>query len=177
MFEIKEKDMLGRIGVLSTPHGKVETPLLMPVINPNRLILSPQKIESMGAKMLITNAYIIYRSPELRGRTRDVGIHGLLGFDGPIMTDSGSYQLSVYEDVHIENNEIVNFQLEIGSDVVVPVDIPTPPNASRERTAREMHITEENIKEARRLVDGCGRDVLLAAPVQGSTHPHLRYEA
>ncbi|MHC1588435.1 MAG: tRNA guanosine(15) transglycosylase TgtA [Methermicoccaceae archaeon] len=177
MFEIKEKDMLGRIGVLSTPHGKVETPLLMPVINPNRLILSPQKIESMGAKMLITNAYIIYRSPELRGRTRDVGIHGLLGFDGPIMTDSGSYQLSVYGDVHIENNEIVNFQLEIGSDVVVPVDIPTPPNASRERTAREMHITEENIKEARRLVDGCGRDVLLAAPVQGSTHPHLRYEA
>jgi len=177
VFEIKEKDMMGRIGVLSTPHGKIETPLLMPVINPNKLTLSVKKIEKMGAKMLITNAYIIHKNQGLRESAERVGVHGLLGFDGPIMTDSGSYQLSVYGDIEVKNEEIVQFQLDIGSDVVVPIDIPTPPHVSRERAEREFRTTIENTKEAKGLVDGWHRDVLLAAPVQGSTHSELRYKA
>jgi len=167
---------MGRIGALHTPHGKVETPLLMPVINPNKIILSPQQMRKMGVKMLITNAYIIYRTPELRERAEREGVHGLLGFDGPIMTDSGSYQLSVYGDIEIENDEIVRFQSAIGSDVVVPMDIPTPPHVPRSRAEEELEITLENIREARQLLNAKD-SALLAAPVQGSTYPELRHRA
>lgn len=168
---------MGRIGMLSTPHGKVETPLLMPVINPNKLILSPQQMKKMGVKMLITNAYIIYRTPELRERAQREGVHGLLGFDGPIMTDSGSYQLSVYGDLEVESDEIVRFQGAIGSDVVVPVDIPTPPHVPQRRVEKELGITLENVRRARQLLNELKSSGLLAAPVQGSTYPELRHRA
>jgi 7-cyano-7-deazaguanine tRNA-ribosyltransferase len=67
----------------------------MPVINPNIQLIRPEEMRSFGAEVLITNSYIIYRRDELRERALKDGLHALLGFDGPIMTDSGSFQLSV----------------------------------------------------------------------------------
>ncbi|MDP1142829.1 hypothetical protein Q6269_30315, partial [Klebsiella pneumoniae] len=55
-FEILHKDLAGRIGRLSTLHGTVETPLLMPVINPPRPLIPPDELASMGAEMVITNS-------------------------------------------------------------------------------------------------------------------------
>ncbi|RLG22819.1 tRNA guanosine(15) transglycosylase TgtA [Methanosarcinales archaeon] len=174
MFEIKIKDFLGRIGVLDTPHGKIETPALLPVINPNRLLLPVSRMKEIGAEALITNAYIIYRTPHLRERAVDVGIHRLLGFDAPVMTDSGSYQLSVYGDIEVENEDIVQFQIEVGSDIIVPKDIPTPPFSPRDRAEKELMTTVRNVSEAWEMLAGLSNRPLLASPIQGSTYPDLR---
>ncbi|WP_406660554.1 tRNA guanosine(15) transglycosylase TgtA [Methanolobus sp. ZRKC3] len=172
-FDIIHKDAAGRIGKLTTPHGVVETPTVMPVINPNIQTIKPSEMRDFGAQMLITNSYIIYRKEELREKALKDGLHALLDFDGPIMTDSGSFQLSVYGDVEVTNEEIIDFQQKIGTDVGVPLDIPTPPDVTRERAEEELEITIQRLKVARELVkDG----MLLAGPVQGSTFKDLREE-
>ncbi len=173
IFEITHKDIAGRLGRLETRHRIVETPTIMPVVNPNIQTIKPSELRKFGAGIIITNSYIIYRKPELRERAMKEGLHSLLGFDGPIMTDSGSYQLSVYGEVEVNNAEIVQFQQEIGSDIGVPLDIPTPPDVSRERAESELEITIERAREAM----GFKKDMLLAAPVQGSTFPELREQA
>jgi len=172
-FEIISKDALGRIGRLRTAHGTLETPTLLPVVNPNINTEPASLLKRVGAQGLITNAYIIYRSGELRERALADGVHGLLGFDGPVMCDSGSYQLSVYGDVEVSNREIVELQRDIGADIGVPLDIPTPPDADEERASVELEITLSRIEEAL----GLKGDMLLSAPVQGSTYPVLRTEA
>ncbi len=172
-FEILHKDLAGRIGRLSTLHGTVETPLLMPVVNPHLPLIPPEELASMGAEMIITNSYIINQDPDLREGAIEQGLHDLLGFPGPIMTDSGAFQLSVYGDIDVLPLEILDFQFSIKSDISVPLDIPTPPDVSRERAESELNITEERLQEAAALK----RDALLAGPVQGSTYPDLRERA
>ena len=173
IFEISHKACAGRIGRLETPHGTIETPAIMPVVNPNIQTIKPSELRRLGAEIIITNSYIIYRKPELRERALGEGLHSLLDFDGTVMTDSGSYQLSVYGEVEVNNAEIVKFQQEIGSDIGVPLDIPTPPDVPRERAESELEITIERAKEALELK----QNMLLAAPVQGSTFPDLREKA
>jgi len=173
IFELLHKDCAGRTGILETRHGRGETPTIMPVVNPNIQTIKPSELQKFGAGIIITNSYIIYRKNELRERARSEGLHSLLGFDGPIMTDSGSYQLSVYGEIEVNNSEIVRFQQEIGSDIGVPLDIPTPPDASRERAEKDLEITGERAREAL----GLKKDMLLAAPVQGSIHTDMREKA
>ncbi len=170
IFEILHKDCAGRIGRLETRHGVIETPTIMPVVNPNIQTIKSSELRKFGAQAIITNAYIIYRKPELCERVLKEGLHSLIGFDGPIMTDSGSYQLSIYGEVEINNKQIVEFQRDIGSDIGVPLDIPTPPDVSRMRAEYELEQTLEREKEAL----GLKKDMLLAAPIQGSTFPELR---
>jgi 7-cyano-7-deazaguanine tRNA-ribosyltransferase len=170
-FEITHKDVFGRIGKLDTPHGPIETPALLPVVNPNTALVAPKEMRQFGAAALITNAYIIYRNPRLKEAALSEGIHELLGFDGPIMTDSGSFQLATYGKIEIGSAEIVAFQRDIGSDIGTPIDIPTPPDVSFERALRELNVTLERIREAAAF---CGAEMLLAAPIQGSTHLDLR---
>ncbi|MFZ1315856.1 tRNA-guanine transglycosylase, partial [Methanothrix sp.] len=138
-FEILHKDLAGRIGRLSTPHGNVETPLLMPVVNPHLPLIPPEELALMGAGMIITNSYIINQDQELRIKAIERGLHDLLGFSGPIMTDSGAFQLSVYGDIDVLPLEILDFQFAIKSDISVPLDIPTPPDVSRERAELELN--------------------------------------
>ncbi|MDH7597661.1 MAG: tRNA guanosine(15) transglycosylase TgtA [Methanothrix sp.] len=173
-FEILHKDLAGRIGRLHTPHGTVETPALMPVVNPHVLLLSPQELVDLGADMIITNSYIIHQDPILRETALERGVHGLLGFDGPVMTDSGAFQLSVYGNVDVEPLEILEFQQEIRSDISVPLDIPTAPDASREQAGRELAETERRLREA---VAHRREDLLIAGPVQGGIYPDLRESA
>ncbi len=174
IFEILDKDAGGRIGRLKTPHGSVETPTVMPVINPNIQLIPPKEMRSFGAEILITNSYIIYRKEELKSVALEKGLHGLLDFDGPIMTDSGSFQLSVYGSVEVTNEEILGFQQKIGSDIIVPLDIPTPPDVHYRRAEEELAITVERLEAARKFIQG---ENLLAGPVQGSTYPELREKA
>ncbi len=174
IFEILDKDAGGRIGRLRTPHGTIETPTVMPVINPNIQLIPPKEMRNFGAEILITNSYIIYRKEELKSVALEKGLHGLLGFDGPIMTDSGSFQLSVYGSVEVTNEEILGFQQKIGSDIIVPLDIPTPPDVHYRRAEEELAITAERLEAARKFIQG---EQLLAGPVQGSTYPELREKA
>ncbi|RZN37904.1 MAG: tRNA guanosine(15) transglycosylase TgtA [Methanophagales archaeon ANME-1-THS] len=172
-FEIRHKDLMGRIGRLRTPHGSIETPTIMPVVNPNLMTIGAEAMKKFGAEMLITNAYIIYRKPDLRAEALNKGLHALLGSELPVMTDSGSYQLSEYEDVEVSNWEILEFQQRIGSDICVPLDIPTPPRAERERARTDLEETMQRMCEARGIIS----HNLLAGVVQGSTFVDLREES
>lgn len=172
IFEITQKDSSGRIGRLATPHGTVETPTIMPVINPNIQTIPAKEMPDFGAQMVITNSYIIYRNQELKNRAMSEGLHSLLEFGGPIMTDSGSFQLSVYGDIEVDNAEIINFQQAIGTDIGVPLDIPTPPGADRDTAEHELDVTNQRLMEALEL--NTDSRMLLAAPVQGGIHTDLR---
>jgi len=170
-FEITAKDVLGRICRLDTPHGRIETPAVLPVINPNIPFIPPKKMRDFGAQALITNAYIIYRTS--RREVMAKGVHGLLEVDLPIMTDSGSYQLMLYGDVDVSNREILEFQRKIGSDFIIPLDIPTPPDADFETAKKDLEITIGREREAKELKG----ESLLVLPIQGSTHAELRRES
>ena len=176
-FELRDADAAGRIGELSVPRAgvTVETPALMPVINPNIRTIPPAELEStFGAEILITNAYIIRSGDDLRARALDVGLHEMLAFDGAIVTDSGSFQLAEYGDVEVTTREILRFQRDIGSDIGTPVDIPTPPDVSRERAAADLANTEAALSDAEAVDTG---EMLVNAPIQGSTYPDLREAA
>ncbi|WP_128476474.1 tRNA guanosine(15) transglycosylase TgtA [Halorussus pelagicus] len=176
-FEIRDQDGLGRIGELSVPRAgvTVETPALLPVVNPHVRTVEPARMQSeFGADILITNSYIFYGSDDYREAALDRGLHDVLDFDGAIMTDSGSFQLAEYGEIDVTTPEILQFQHDVGSDIGTPVDIPTPPDAPREQAEDELATTQERLKVAEGVDVG---EMLVNAPVQGSTYPDLREEA
>ncbi|WP_181685712.1 tRNA guanosine(15) transglycosylase TgtA [Halorhabdus salina] len=175
-FELQGYDAGGRLGELTVPRADrtVETPALLPVINPHHKTIAPGRLGEFGAEMLITNSYVIYGSDEVREPALEDGLHDLLGFDGPIMTDSGSFQLAEYGEIDVTSPEILRFQHEIGSDIGTPVDLPTPPDVGREQAESELATTTERITAATEMDLG---EMLLNAPVQGSTYPDLRERA
>src|SRR6056297_1102422 len=176
-FEIRDADGAGRIGRLEVPRAgrTIETPALLPVINPNTLTIEPAELESeFYVDILITNSYIIRQTDRLRQQALDDGLHELLDFDGAIMTDSGSFQLAEYGDIDVTTEEILQFQHEIGSDIGTPIDIPTPPDVSREQADEEQRTTQERIELAETVDTG---EMLVTAPVQGSTHLDIRQRA
>jgi 7-cyano-7-deazaguanine tRNA-ribosyltransferase len=176
-FEVRTTDAGGRVGELTVPRSgvTVETPALMPVVNPNVQTVEPARLASeFGADVLITNSYIIKSTDDLREAALEEGLHDLLGFDGAIVTDSGSFQLAEYGEIDVTTEEILRFQHAIGSDVGTPVDVPTPPDVARERAESELATTEERLAVAADVDTG---EMLVNAPVQGSTYPDLREAA
>ncbi|MCH7661810.1 MAG: tRNA guanosine(15) transglycosylase TgtA [Euryarchaeota archaeon] len=177
IFEARDWDGAGRIGRLSVPRAgvTVETPTIMPVVNPHIQTIPPRALaERFGAEILITNSYILHGSEDLREDVLDQGLHDLLDFPGAIMTDSGSFQLAEYGEIDVTNEEILNFQREIGSDIATPVDIPTPPDAERETAKSELETTQERLEAA---AEFRSEEMLVSAPVQGSVYPELREAA
>lgn len=173
-FEQQHKDIAGRVGRLRVGAKVVRTPALLPVVNPHLQVVTPAEMHAMGVEALITNAYIFYRSDRFRDAALERGLHAVLDFPGVIMTDSGSFQLSVYGDVEVGNSETLAFQQRIGSEIVVPLDLPTPPSADRATAEAELATTLARIGEARGIV---GDAALLATPVQGGLFEDLREEA
>lgn len=171
IFEIKHKDNRGRVGLLKTKHGSVKTPALMPVIHPKKQKIDVKK---HGAEIVITNAYLVYKDEELKEKALSKGIHDLINFDGPVMTDSGSFQLSVYGDVDISNKEVIEFQEAIKTDIGTSLDIPTPPYETLEKSEEDLAITLERAKEAVNYKEANNMEMLLNSVVQGSTYPRLR---
>ena len=166
-FEIKYKDARARIGTFSTKHGKITTPTLMPVIHPKKQTI---KVKDYGAKMVITNSYIINKDEELKEKALRLGVHELIDFPGVIATDSGSFQLSVYGDIDITNKEVIQFQEAIGTDIGTSLDIPTPPYVTRQKAETELNTTIARAHEAIET----RQHMLLNSVVQGSTFPDLR---
>ncbi|MEZ3144332.1 tRNA guanosine(15) transglycosylase TgtA [Halobaculum sp. MBLA0143] len=176
-FEVRSWDAAARLGDLEVPRAgvTVRTPALMPVVNPNLETIAPERLgEEFGAEILITNSYIVRTTDGLRERAREQGLHDLLGFDGAIVTDSGSFQLAEYGEISVTTEEIVEFQREIGSDVATPVDVPTPPDASREQATADLETTRQALDDAAAVDTG---EMLVNAPVQGSTHLDLREQS
>ncbi|MFB6185084.1 MAG: tRNA guanosine(15) transglycosylase TgtA [Haloarculaceae archaeon] len=177
VFEVRRYDAAGRLGELTVPRAgvTVETPALLPVVNPHVQTVEPARLEStFGADVLITNGYVLHGSDELREPALRRGLHDLLDFSGAIMTDSGSFQLSEYGDIDVTTEEILRFQHDVGSDIGTPVDIPTPPDVGRERASEELATTQERLETAAAVETG---EMLVTAPVQGSTDVDLRERA
>ena len=169
-FEIKDKDLLGRIGKLKTQSGTVETPLLFPVINPSIQLVPPQKLKDIfGFEAVITNAYILKKRFE--NKPVEQGLHKFLGFDGALMTDSGAYQILVYGEVEVNQPEIVEYQEQIGSDIATILDIPTGWKITQEQATKTV---KETIKRAKAFFKTKTRDdILWVGPVQGGRHLDL----
>jgi len=173
-FESLYCDIAGRTGKLTAGNKTIKTPALLPVINPHLQIVTPREIRSMGVEALITNAYIFSQSRQYRQRVLDEGLHKVLDFEGLIMTDSGSFQLSVYGEVSVTNTETLAFQRDIGSDIWVPLDIPTSPGSDHETAGRELAVTMQRLAEAKKVF---GKDAPIAGPVQGGIFTDLREQA
>lgn len=170
MFEVRERDGLGRIGILETRHGRVTTPALLPVVNPNRPVIPPEELaDRFGAEILITNAYILGKEP-LREVALRKGVHGLLGFSRPIMTDSGAFQAHVYGHVDVTNPDVIEFQRRIGSDLGTVLDLFSEPSHDAERAAADVDDTIRRIREASSLRGEMG----LVGVIQGALHPEVR---
>ena len=170
MFEVGDRDGLARIGVLETPHGRVRTPALLPVVNPHRPLIPARELrERFGVEILITNAYILGKGAD-REEVLRRGVHGVLDFPGTIMTDSGAFQSHVYGDVSVTNPEIVAFQRAIGSDLGTMLDPFSEPEHAHGRAAADV---EETIRRAREAVDLRG-DMSIVGAVQGGLHEDLR---
>lgn len=168
-FELVERDGLARICTLSTRHGKIETPALLPVINPKFGYVTPTELkETFGADGVITNSYLIKKSMTEEEISR--GVHSMLGFDGPIMTDSGSFQLFTYGDIDVAPDEIIRFQEKLGVDIGTILDIPSPPDSARGKAEDDLKKTLQRAREA----VGLKEKMLLALTVQGSTYVDLR---
>jgi len=169
-FEIKDRDLLARIGRLETKSGMIETPLLLPVINPTIQSISPKTIETaFDCKALITNAYIIKK--HFQDKVTQKGIHDFLEFTGVVMTDSGAYQILEYGEVEISSKEIALYQEKINSDIATILDTPTGWTTSRNHA---QHTVKETLKAAKELTKIKSRDdVVWVGPVQGGQHLDL----
>ena len=172
-FEIIDKDETARIGRIRTRHGDVETPALFPVINPLKQSLTLEEVKSIGFRQIITNAYIIKRN--YGDLAREAGIHRLLNWDGVIMTDSGAYQILQYGSVDVDPATILEYQVSIGSDIGVILDIPT----SHPRYVGVVKAeVDETLRRAREAIEARDRvdpehRMLLVGPIQGGVHLSL----
>jgi 7-cyano-7-deazaguanine tRNA-ribosyltransferase len=170
-FEIKDRDATGRLCKFTTKHGTVTSPNLMPVINPNKILISPKEMKKLfGTEIVITNSYIINKNCELKEKALESGIHKLIDFDGPIMTDSGTFQSYIYGDISIDPINIVEFQRDIGSDIGTILDIFSTPDQTKKQAIEGINETVKRAKKSTLIK----KNMLLACTIQGSIYPDLR---
>ena len=170
-FEITARDGQARLGKIHTNHGIVETPCLLPVINPNIRTIEPREMwDKYGIKALITNSYVIWKHDKLKTIAVNEGVHSLLDYPGMVMTDSGTFQSYVYGDVEVGVEEIVEFQKEIGVDVATMLDIFTRPDMTYSQVEKAV------IETAERGLPSIAKagEMMLNGPIQGGIFPELR---
>src|SRR5713101_2608342 len=93
-FELLSTDGHARRGRLTTPHGLVETPMFMPVGTQATVKgLTPQQLQDAGARIILGNTYHLTLRPGDELIAEMGGLHRFMGWDGPILTDSGGYQV------------------------------------------------------------------------------------
>jgi 7-cyano-7-deazaguanine tRNA-ribosyltransferase len=174
-FEIKSKDIAGRIGKLRIGSKEIETPTLMPVFQPNNPLITPKELEEkFHVKALMTNAYIFLKKKKLGNKDlKNENIAKFLNFSGVIATDSGSYQLMQYGSLNTSNEEILQFQKNIGVDIGAFLDIPTLPFSYKKNAEKDLMITFERAKEAKKYQ----QEMVINAGIQGSTFLDLRKKA
>ncbi|MBS7610734.1 tRNA guanosine(15) transglycosylase TgtA [Candidatus Bathyarchaeota archaeon] len=169
-FEIKDRDAGARLGKIKVRGKNVETPLFLPVYNPNIPIITPSEMkEKYGFKAIMTNAYIIYKNEVLREKALEKGIHALLNFDGVVFTDSGAYQ-SFKGRLELRQEEIINFQESIDADVGVMLDVPSRGESFEE--CRESVIETAKRGEEWSILRSKDRNAWEGV-IQGGAYPEL----
>jgi 7-cyano-7-deazaguanine tRNA-ribosyltransferase len=166
LFEILKNDLAGRIGILHTNHGEIETPAYVPVIHPVKQTVPSKKIREMGFDLVITNAYITKNSYGNEAITK--GIHNVIDFDGAIMTDSGGYQVLEYGDVQVLPPEMANFEKGIMTDFAIPLDKPTGFGLPWKKAESYVNHTLKISKET--LINSEDNGQIWIGPIQGGEH-------
>lgn len=141
-FDITHRDGAARRGVLTTPHGRVETPVFMPVGTQGAVkAMTPRDLEDVGASIILGNTYHLYLRPGGDLIARRGGLHRFMGWSRPILTDSGGYQVfslatrrrvdehGVHFRSHLDGaayeltpERAVDIQARLGSDISMVLD-------------------------------------------------------
>ncbi len=191
-----------RAGVIKTDHGDIHTPIFMPVGTAATVKAVPRKEleERINAEIILGNTYHLYLRPGLDVIRQAGGIHGFAGWNRPILTDSGGYQvysLSKTRNIkeegamfksHIDGSKhqftpenVIDTQRILGSDIMMAFDECTPYPCDKEYAQKSMHLTH-------RWLDRCmkryhetepiyGHHQELFPIVQGSVYPDLRKQS
>ena len=191
MFTITATDGKARAGVGETSHGTFETPAFMPCGTKAAVKgLEPRELRAAGIQIILSNTYHLALRPGEENVARMGGLHRFMGWDGPILTDSGGYQVISLASLstvttdgvtfrsHLDGDSltftperVVEIQEKLGSDILMPLDEPItyPPEAKAARTALDRtHAWWRRSKSTRGA---------LFAIVQGSIDRDLRRES
>ncbi len=195
-YELEHIDPSGaRSGVLNLAHGRVQTPVFMPVgTHATVKAMTPEELKEIGAQIILGNTYHLYLRPGTEVIASLGGLHGFMHWDRPILTDSGGFQVfslgrlrkidesGVVFSSHIDGARcsltpegVVDIQAALGSDIIMPLDECAPYPADRGYVAESMGRTH---RWARRTKEAASGDAqALFGIVQGGMYPDLRRES
>lgn len=184
-----------RVGELETSHGLIPTPAFMPVGSQGTVkSLTPRELQELFVSVVLCNTYHLYLRPGIEIIERHGGLHQFIGWDGPILTDSGGYQVfslsglrkvteeGIYFRSHIDGSEHflspqlgMDYQRRMGSDIVMTLDECPPYDAEYERTLEAMERTHRWARVCRDVPLSQGQ--MLFGIVQGGVNAALRRES
>jgi len=204
-FETVAHAGAARAGVFTTPHGAVQTPAFMPVGTQATVkTLDPRELRETGATMILANAYHLHLRPGDDIVAEMGGLHRFMGWDGPILTDSGGFQVFSLETLRTVSEDGVEFRSHIdgsrrqftpesvmviernlGADVVMQFDHVIPGQSemetSRDASERSLRWLARCRAEVERLEEAsprpAGSEQALFPILQGGIHPTLRRAA
>jgi queuine tRNA-ribosyltransferase len=163
-FELTATDGAARAGVLHTAHGDIPTPAFMPVGTKATVkSLHPDEVRGLGASVILANAYHLCFRPGADVVERLGGLHAFSGWEGPILTDSGGYQVfslrdtivaldgdgvtfrSVYDGrpARFTPEGVAELQAKLGSDIAMCLDVCPPAAVGREELERAVSLTSD----------------------------------
>ena len=192
-YRLTATDGAARAGVLTTAHGEVATPAFMPVgTKASVKTVDPDELRALGATIVLGNAYHLHFRPgaELIGELG--GLHRFMGWDGPILTDSGGFQVfslrdtilavddrgvtfrSVYdgEPARFTPESVASIQARLGSDVAMCLDVCPPADASPAALEEAVRLT--TLWASRQLAAERAPGQLAFGIAQGGTDEELR---
>ena len=200
-FTLHATDGAARTGVFATPHGPVETPVFMPVGTSGSIKgVSPEEVEGTGASMILANTYHLYLRPGHELVRELGGVHEFMRWDGPMLTDSGGYQVfslaasnkirdeGVVFQSHIDGSShlftpegVMDIQRALGADVVMAFDECPPGGVTRTEAEAANRRTLEWLVRCRsrfQMLDqeGVSGNQSLFPILQGNVYQDLRVE-
>lgn len=194
---IKEaKDCKARLGKLYTPHGVVETPIFMPVgTRATVKAMTPEEVKGLGAQIILSNTYHLYLRPSHKLIEEAGGLHKFMNWDGPILTDSGGFQVFSLGDLrkikeegvefrsHIDGSKhfispekSIEIQNSLGSDIMMCFDECTPYPATYEYAKHSMERTTRWAKRCKDYHKNWDKQGLFGI-VQGGMYKDLREQS
>jgi queuine tRNA-ribosyltransferase len=192
-FRIEATDGAARAGVLGTAHGDIRTPAFMPVGTKGTVkSLHPDEVRDLGADVVLANTYHLHFRPGERIVEELGGIHPFSGWSGPILTDSGGFQVfslrdtiarlddngvtfrSVYDgaEARLSPESAAEIQRRLGSDIAMCLDVCLPADAPVPELERAVRITTAWARRQLEVPRAPGQ--LCFGIAQGSTHEELR---
>lgn len=198
---ITSKGTKARSGQLKTDHGMIQTPVFMPVGTAGSVkALSPEDLTNTGSQIILGNTYHLLLRPGMEVMESAGGLHQFMSWKGPILTDSGGYQVFSLGQLNKITEEGVIFQSRLdgskhklsaersmdiqrvlGSDIVMAFDECTPYPATQQQAKKSMELThrweQRSLNYFRTLEPLYGHDQQLFGIVQGSVYPDLRKES